>query len=127
MSQLTRLGEVAAAHLAQARTSDRGRSAELLLHDGVLRQSVIALRGGTELAEHNSPHAASLQVLTGRVRITGQDAAETLVAAGELALLTHARHAVLALEDSTFLLTTVTSLPGEPGEHDGPTRKGAGA
>lgn len=37
-----------------------------------------------------------------------------MLAAGELHSLTHQRHAVTALEDSVFLLTTVTSQPGEP-------------
>jgi quercetin dioxygenase-like cupin family protein len=109
---LTRLAET---HLAAALEDEHGRSAELILRDGVLRQSVIALRAGTELAEHNSPHAASLQVLLGRVRVTGPDDGE--VAVGELHLLTHERHAVAALEDSVFLLTTVTGLPGQA--HDG--------
>lgn len=99
-------------HLTAARASEHGRSAELVLHDGVLRQTMIALVGGTELAEHNSPHAASLQVLVGRVRVTGADAA--VLSAGELALLTHERHAVTALEDSAFLLTTVTGVEPAP-------------
>jgi quercetin dioxygenase-like cupin family protein len=107
---MVRLADVAAAHLQSASSSPHGRSAELLLHDGALRQTVIALRAGTELAEHNSPHAASLQVLVGRVRVTGLESSE--VAAGELALLTHARHAVLALESSAFLLTVVTDQHG---------------
>lgn len=115
MADLERLQQ---AHLKAARTNSNGRSAELIVRDGVLRQSVIAMREGAELAEHNSPHAASIQVLTGRVRITGQgeNAAET--GAGELDVLTHQRHAVLALEDSFFLLTTVTSV----GQQDGPER-----
>lgn len=95
-------------HLAAARASEHGRSAELLLHDGVLRQTVIALVAGTELAEHNSPHAASMQVLVGRVQVTGADM--PALSAGELALLTHERHAVTALEDAAFLLTTVTGV-----------------
>ncbi|MEE6281283.1 cupin [Georgenia sunbinii] len=106
------LAALTSSHLQAARDSDHGRSAELLVHDGVLRQSILALRAGTELAEHNSPHAASLQVLVGRVRVTGVDA--PVLDAGELHTLTHQRHAVTALEDSVFLLTTVTGLPGEP-------------
>ncbi|GEL94491.1 cupin [Cellulomonas composti] len=94
--------------LAAARQSVHGRDARLVLHDGVLRQTVLALVAGTELAEHNSPHAASLQVLVGRVRVTGVEESE--VAAGSLVLLTHQRHAVRALEDAVFLLTTVTGL-----------------
>ncbi|MFC4554076.1 cupin [Georgenia faecalis] len=112
MPDLTRLAET---HLAAALTDEHGRSAELIIRDDVLRQSVIALRSGSELAEHNSPHAATLQVLVGRVRVTGAGDGE--VAAGEIHLLTHERHAVAALEDSVFLLTTVTSMPGQA--HDG--------
>ncbi|TNC18470.1 cupin [Georgenia sp. 311] len=99
-------------HLEAARADEYGRSAELLVRDGVLRQTVIALREGAELAEHNAPHAASIQVLVGRVRVTGEG--EPVLSSGELHTLTHQRHAVAALEDSVFLLTTVTSQPGEP-------------
>lgn len=98
------------AHLERARGAENGRSAELVIHDGALRQSVIALVAGTALGEHNSPHAASLQVLQGAVQVTGEQAVD--VTAGELHLLTHTRHAVRALEDSVFLLTTVTSQDG---------------
>lgn len=105
---MTDLGEAVAQRLEAARASAHGRDAQIVVHDGVLRQTVIALVAGVELAEHNSPPAASLQVLVGRVRVTGLE--ETEVAAGHLTVLTHARHAVLALEDSVFLLTTVTSL-----------------
>ena len=105
------LEERAAAHLRTAREDPRGRSAELLLHDGRLRQTIIALRADTELGEHNSPHAASLQCLVGRVQVTGVDEPE--VVAGELVLLTHDRHSVHAHEDSVFLLTTVTGLVEE--------------
>ncbi|WP_394551967.1 cupin [Agromyces sp. MMS24-JH15] len=111
------LTDLATTHLAAARADEHGRSAELILRDGPMRQSIIALRSGVELAEHNSPAAASLQVLVGRVRVTGQEVSE--VAAGRLDVLTHHRHAVLALEDSVFLLTTVTSVESSA---DGPER-----
>lgn len=99
----------ATTHLDAARAADNGRSAHLLLHDGVLRQTIIALIAGTQLAEHNSPHAASLQVLQGRVVVTGLEGGGE-ISAGELVILTHERHGVAALEDSVFLLTTVTGL-----------------
>ena len=54
---------------------------------------------------------ASLQVLVGRVEVTGQPA--TVVEEGCLVELTHERHAVTALEDCVFLLTTVTGLESE--------------
>lgn len=103
------LVDLTRSHLAAAHAAEHGRSAELVLHDGVLRQSVIALTAGSELAEHNSPPAASLQVLVGAVRVTGAGSAP-VVTAGQLVVLTHERHAVKAEEDSVFLLTTVTSL-----------------
>ena len=92
-----------------ARTAENGRHAEVLVSDGPLRQSVIALRRGVRLPEHNSPPAASIQVVRGSVRVTGQEEAE--LRAGDLDALTHFRHAVEALEDCAFLLTTVTSQP----------------
>lgn len=110
------LSELARIHLEAALADEHGRSAELILRDGPMRQSIIALRSGVELNEHNSPDAASLQVLSGRVRVTGQDVTE--IGTGRLDILTHRRHGVLALEDSVFLLTTVTGI----GTTGGPER-----
>lgn len=110
---MANLNELAESHLAAARTEERGRSAELVAQDGPLRQSVIALREGVRLAEHNSPPAASLQVLKGHVRVEMGDEVQGEFREGELWILTHERHAVLALADSVFLLTTVTSQPGQ--------------
>lgn len=104
------LGQMAEHALGLATAAANGRHAEVLVHDGPLRQSVIALRKGTELAEHNAPPAASLQMLSGSVRITGTEPAE--IAEGALQVLTHERHGVRALADSVFLLTTVTGVPG---------------
>jgi quercetin dioxygenase-like cupin family protein len=107
------LTDLARSHLTAALADEHGRSAELILRDGPMRQSIIALRSGAELAEHNSPAAASIQVLSGRVRVTGQEPTE--VTAGRLDVLTHSRHAVRALEDSVFLLTTVTGIDATGG------------
>ena len=94
-----------------ARAADNGRHAELIINDGPLRQTVIALTTGTELAEHNSPPAASIHVIHGALRITGEE--PTVIEGGEIEALTHFRHAVEAIEDTVFLLTTVTSVPGK--------------
>ncbi|AVH93953.1 MULTISPECIES: cupin domain-containing protein [Streptomyces] len=93
-------------HLAAARTSPHGRSAHLVMHDGVLRQTVIALTAGTSLDEHNAPPAASLQVLRGRVDLTAADRAEEL-RAGTLRMIPKERHGLTALEDAVVLLTAV--------------------
>lgn len=101
----------AAKALQEAATTEKGRSAAILIHDGPLRQTILGLKAGQVLAEHNSPPAASLYLLQGRVRVTGQDQSE--VGTGEIVALTHVRHGVEALEDSVFLLTTVTSQAGD--------------
>lgn len=100
-------------NLSRALGSTNGRSAELVAHDGVLRQSVVALRSGTRLQEHNSPPAATLQVLHGSLRVEMGKKEQGTFQKNELWVLTHERHSVLALEDCAFLLTTVTST-GEP-------------
>ncbi len=97
--------------LELAREAPNGRYAELLISDGPLRQSVLALTEGTVLAEHNSPPAGSICVLQGSIRVTGER--PSLINEGEIATLTHYRHSVQAVEDAVFLLTTVTSVPGQ--------------
>ena len=114
---MTNINEAADRILAEAAESQHGRHAEMIVHDGPLRQALLALTAGSELEEHNSPPAASLQVLRGAVRVTGEGTVE--LSAGDLTALTKHRHSVTALEDSVFLLTTVTSIPGE-GSHDEP-------
>ncbi|ALO13142.1 cupin [Streptomyces gardneri] len=93
-------------HLAAARTAPHGRSAHLVMHDGVLRQTVIALTSGTSLDEHNAPPAASLQVLRGRVKLTAAGWSEELPAAA-LRMIPKERHGLTAVEDAVVLLTAV--------------------
>jgi quercetin dioxygenase-like cupin family protein len=72
----------------------------------------MAMAADAVLGEHNSPPAVSLQVLTGAVKVVA-GADEVVLRAGELRGLSHHRHSVTALEDSVFILTTVTGT-GEP-------------
>jgi quercetin dioxygenase-like cupin family protein len=98
-------------HLEKAHASAHGRSAHLLLHDGPLRQSLIALTSGTELDEHLTPRAATLFVLRGRVALTttsGEPALE--LGASEFAQIPHERHGLTALDDSAVVLTAVTEV-----------------
>lgn len=106
---MANLGPLASAHLTAALASEHGRSAEVVVHDGHLRQSVVALRAGTKLSEHAAPPAATIQVLSGAIRIT-DDTGDVPLTTGDLWPITHARHAVVADEDAVFLLTTVTSV-----------------
>ncbi len=64
--------------LAQAACEHSQRAARTLPHpvDG-LRQTVIALRGGAALHEHNSPGPAALLVLRARARLIAGEQAVT--------------------------------------------------
>lgn len=92
--------------MTQAREASSGRSAYTAVHQGRLRQTLIALAAGSELAEHNAPPAASLYVLRGRVRLAAGDESSEL-AAGALVPVPRSRHSLAALEDAVVLLTTV--------------------
>ncbi|MFF2195377.1 cupin [Streptomyces sp. NPDC058157] len=96
-------------HITAARAARHGRSAHLLVHDGALRQTVIALVSGSELNEHSTPAAATLHVLRGRVRLTSGGGG-TELQAGELHVIPKERHGLLALDDAAVLLTTVTGV-----------------
>lgn len=103
------LTTVVADQLTKAHDSHAGRAARTLHggHDHALRQTLVALVGGQELAEHESPGEATLQVLSGRVRLlAGDDAWDG--GAGDLAVIPPARHTLLALEDAAVLLTVVS-------------------
>ncbi|MCD0453549.1 cupin [Actinocorallia sp. API 0066] len=106
---MTDLKALADEHLAKAKSDKNGRSAHLFLHDGPLRQAVIALSEGARLEEHAAPPAASLQVLAGRVRITA-DGGDIEVGEGGVTRIPHERHGVTALSDAVVVLTTVTGV-----------------
>lgn len=90
----------------RAAASSSGRSAETVYggHERVLRQTVIALTAGAELAEHESPGEATLLVLSGRVELVGQDASWS-GRTGDLIVVPEHRHSLRAIESSAVLLT----------------------
>src|SRR5690606_29661197 len=98
--QKTSLDTLAREHLDRAGEA-AGRSAETLYggKGHVLRQTLLALKAGQSLAEHENPGEATLLVLRGRVRLTsGDDAWEGT--AGDLLIIPVARHGLEAVEDS---------------------------
>ena len=100
------LTELAREHLAQAREAHSGRSAHTVYggHEHALRQTLIALTGGSDLHEHESPGEATLQVLHGRVQLTDGgvhwDGSE-----GDHLVIPRSRHGLRAEQDSVVLLT----------------------
>jgi quercetin dioxygenase-like cupin family protein len=96
---------LAADLLAEATSASAGRAARTLPHpvDG-LRQTVIALRSGADLGEHESPGPASLLVIRGHVRlVTGERSIE--LAAHQFSPVPDRRHSLSADEDSVVLLS----------------------
>ena len=59
-----------------ARNAPAGRSAETVYggHEHVLRQTVIALRAGQRLDDHDNPGEGTVQVLEGRILLASGDA-----------------------------------------------------
>ncbi|SFQ99255.1 hypothetical protein SAMN04488564_101815 [Lentzea waywayandensis] len=108
----TSLGTLARNHLELAREASSGRSAATVHggHERALRQTVMALRAGEHMHEHEHPGEVTVQVLLGRVRlVAGPRSWEALP--GDLLTMPERRHRVEALEDSVFLFTTALRLP----------------
>ncbi len=100
------LDALAREQLERARAADAGRSAETVYggHERTLRQTLIAITAGTELADHENPGEATAHVLSGRISIgTDSDAWEGRD--GDLVVIPPARHHLRAIEDSVVLLT----------------------
>src|SRR5688500_19465128 len=91
--------------LATATGERSGRAGRTLPHpvDG-LRQTLIALRAGAELGEHESPGAASLMVIRGRVSLVAGD--ETVeLGEHQISPIPDRRHSLHADDDSLVLLS----------------------
>ena len=98
------LGEVADELIADLPRHHAGRTARTLVTGESLRATVIALAAGSELAEHDAPHAATLQVLRGSLRLRAGER-EWPLAEGQLATIPSERHSVHADTDAAFLLS----------------------
>lgn len=101
---ISQLDTLAVTLLEQARSSPAKRTAKTLVTGNSLRATLIALAEGAELAEHDAPTAATLQVVAGRVRLYTRDR-EQVLENGQLAVIPPQRHGLIALADAVVLLT----------------------
>jgi quercetin dioxygenase-like cupin family protein len=106
------LDSLATEKLAEAQQAHSGRSAHTIYggHEHGLRQTLVALRAGESLAEHESPGEATLQVLRGRVRLVAGDHTWD-GKAGDYLPVPAQRHALDSIEDSVIILTVAKRMP----------------
>jgi quercetin dioxygenase-like cupin family protein len=98
------LSELAESLIADLHNHPAGRTAKTILSGTVMRAVVIALRQGAQMSEHDSPPAATLYVIKGKVTLRAGDR-EWPVYPGQLVPIPPQRHSVEAHADSAVLLT----------------------
>ncbi|WP_423184618.1 cupin domain-containing protein [Arthrobacter sp. NyZ413] len=100
------LTALARTQLEAARRASSGRSADTVFggHEHIMRQTIIALRGGAVMDEHENPGEATIYVLEGRVTlIAGENSWDG--SPGDLLIVPDSRHGLQAHEDSVLLLS----------------------
>src|SRR5664279_2450908 len=112
MTKKISLDAVAREQRRKAAAASSGRSAETVCggHEKALRQTVIALNAGVELAEHENPGESTLLVLSGRVELRSQGVVWE-GRNGDLLAVPEDRHSLHALEDSAAVSYTHLTLP----------------
>jgi quercetin dioxygenase-like cupin family protein len=103
-SEPVSLAELAETLCADLPNHPAGRTARTVMSGPRMRAVVIAMREGAEMAEHESPPAATLYVIKGQVTLKG-DGQEWPLEAGSLVPIPAHRHSVEAHADAAFLLT----------------------
>lgn len=104
--QKTSLIALARHELSHALAASSGRSSKTVFggHEHQLRQTMIALRAGEDLSEHQNPGEATLQVLEGRVLLKASGVSWN-GSVGDLITVPEGLHSLDAVEDSVVLLT----------------------
>jgi quercetin dioxygenase-like cupin family protein len=106
------IATLAREQLEKAAVDSAGRSSVTLVHDGALRQTVIALLAGRILDEHTMNGVATLQIVRGTVRLQG-DSGSMSLREGEIAHVPQDRHSVHADTDSVCLLSVAMGDPAK--------------
>lgn len=99
------LASAGATLLEQARGARTGHAARLLIGGPHQRTMLMGLIAGARLAEHDSPAAATFQVVSGTARLYAVDGPSWQVGAGEIIAIPAGRHGVEATSDVVIVLT----------------------
>ena len=112
-AQVRNLAAVADDLLERATAAPAGRAALTLVAGAAapLKQTMLALRSGEQLADHDAPGAAALQVVRGRVRLS-TDGERWELGQGDHIQIPPTRHRLESLEDAAVLLTVATTQSG---------------
>lgn len=101
------LTDLSAELLAEAHAHGSGRASRTLHggRDHALRQLLLALVAGRSLSDHESPREATLQVVSGQVRLT-TGAGDWEGRGGDFVVIPPIRHGLTAETDAVVLLST---------------------
>jgi quercetin dioxygenase-like cupin family protein len=90
--------------MSRAREHTSGRAASTLLSGSAMRATVIAMTAGTTLSQHDSPPSATLQSISGTVRLHSVDR-EWVLNEHDVVPIPPQRHGLTAVTDTVVLLT----------------------
>ncbi len=93
--------------------AQNGHTARTLVRLPDLRVVLIVMSAGSRMAEHVALETATVQVLSGKLRLELPERALELPAGHLLMLQARVRHEVVALADSVFVLT-LGRVPDKP-------------
>ena len=99
------LDEVARALRLERPWREGGHNARTLIKHSGMRIVLIVLKAGARLREHQTGHPISVQTLTGRVQLTTPNERIELPAGRILALDEAVPHDLVAIEESSVLLS----------------------
>lgn len=100
--------------LDKARAAEQGR-ASAVVYDGKdrgLTQRLIALAAGAHVGEHDGEAEATLQVLSGQVRLHRVDRKVWVGRSADLVVIPAQRHDLSALEDAVVLVSSARETEG---------------
>jgi quercetin dioxygenase-like cupin family protein len=82
-----------------------GHTARTLVREPAMRVVLTVMRAGARIAKHHAPATASIQALTGHIRLELPQQTVDLPAGHLLVMPADLAHDVVAVDDAAFLIT----------------------